>query len=111
VNSKFTSIIALAICTLVFDAQAITIRGASSCGEWVQETQKRGDGSPDATSSFWLLGYLSASASLKQKDILKGTDSASIFVWVQNYCRANPLDKIPDAANELFEELVKRKGL
>lgn len=88
-----------------------TIRGFSSCGEWVQETQRNGNGKPDASSSFWLLGYLSGLATYSGKDALKGTTTESLYVWVSNYCQKNPLDNLADAGGELFRELARRKGL
>lgn len=45
------------------------------------------------------------------KDILKGTDNASIFLWFDNYCQANPLKNMIDGADSLFDELVKQKKL
>ena len=90
-------------------AEALQIRGFTSCGTWVKETQE--DGWGIVTSRMWLLGYLSGKASGSGKDVLRGTDNDSIFLWVDNYCKANPLKDIGDAGAALFSELAKKKGL
>ena len=104
----------MALCCLVlsatvFDARAITIRGAESCGIWVKERQEK------KISTFihqrWLAGYLSGIAVGNGKDVLKGTDNESIFLWMDNYCQANPLKDIADGSEVLFLELVKQKKL
>ena len=99
----------LVLSATVFDARAITIRGAESCGIWVKERQEK------KISTFihqrWLAGYLSGIAVGNGKDVLKGTDNESIFLWMDNYCQANPLKDIADGSEVLFLELVKQKKL
>jgi len=55
----------------------------------------------------WVMGFLSASADASGKDFLKDTDAKSIFLWMDNYCRANPLKHVAHGARELFFELGK----
>ena len=92
-------------------ATGVVLRGgSSSCGQWVQD--RRADGKPEDSSRFWLMGYMSGLARGTDKDILKDTDSASIILWMENYCRANPLKSVADGADVLFNELeqkIKRK--
>lgn len=90
-------------------ASAVEIRGMPSCGEWVSDRAK---GGLDFTASqFWLLGYMSGLVFATSTDALKGTDSSSIYLWMDNYCRANPLKKVNDGVQDLFFELKKQKGL
>ena len=109
---KKTRATAMALCCLVLsatvvDAQAVAIRGATSCGLWVKDRQEK----IAFVHHRWVLGYLSGLAFESDKDILKTTDAESIFLWVDNYCRANPLKDIDDAGTTLFYELVKQKKL
>ena len=43
-------------------------------------------------------------------DIAKGTDADGLIGWIDNWCRANPIENIADAAQNLIFELYKRKG-
>jgi len=87
----------------------VELRGAPSCGSWTEMS---------ATSSnqrlyaeFWLVGYLSGRVMGSEKDFLKGTDNSSINLWMDNYCKANPLEDIHKGADELAAELIQKKKL
>lgn len=85
-------------------AQALTIRGARSCGDWVQgRTADR-----NTHAEAWLVGYLSGRAAASGVDILKGTDNPSLFLWMDNFCRAQPLKDIEDGASDLVPELARK---
>jgi hypothetical protein len=85
---------------------AVMVRGGASCGQWVSE-----EGVSKALNQLWLLGYLSGLVAYSDKDALKGTDSPSIFLWMDNYCKANPLKRVDEGGQDLYLELVKQKGL
>ena len=106
----FTSMVLIAI---AIDARAITVLGARSCGTWIESRTDNSSGKSWASlaSESWLVGYLSGLAGGIDKDFLKGTDAPSIFLWVDNYCRSNPLKAIDDAGIALALELVKQKRL
>ena len=111
---KKTRATAMTLCYLVlsatvFDAQAVSIRGGASCGVWIKERQEKGW--PLVAKQNWLMGYLSGLAVENGKDFLRTTDAESIFLWVDNYCRANPLKDIDDAGFDLSRELIKQKKL
>lgn len=91
---------------LVQSVFAINVRGATSCGDWVQERQLKGS----TTRQTWVVGYLSGLAVGSEVDFIGKKDNPSLFLWIDNYCRANPLKDIDDAANELALELIKSKG-
>ena len=88
---------------------AVTIRGAPSCGNWIEEREKGSMSS--LANGYWLLGFLSALAIETERDFIKGTDNASIFLWADNYCRANPIRDISDGGYRLFIELSKQKRM
>ena len=84
-------------------------RQAPSCGEWVVHREK--SDTLALGNASWLLGYLSGMAVGSGKDFLSATDNASIFKWMDNYCRANPLRNVSDGGNALAAELSKKKGV
>ena len=56
-------------------------------------------------------GYLSGRAGVSGGDFLKGTDNDSIFLWLDNYCRANPQMDLEQAGIDLARELMQLKGI
>jgi hypothetical protein len=103
----------MAFATLCFSsAQAVTVTGARSCGDWLKYKPVSNDKEwPRVVAEAWVVGYLSGIATGTDKDALKGTTASSLFVWMDNHCQTNPLDDISDGAINLYFELVKRKGL
>lgn len=93
-------------------ASAVTIRGFSSCGEWVEEHSPIPKSTDERVSQeFWLLGFLSGVAALSEDDILRGTDNASLYLWMTNYCKANPLNSVGKGAGALYFELKEKMGI
>ncbi len=93
--------------TLPLLSQGQTIFGAPDCGQWVK------DNNPNRKA--WLLGYMSGLnvahelADLKPKDPLDKMRSAEqAFLWIDNYCKANPLKTVAIAGLELFQELKSK---
>lgn len=82
-------------------AHAFTVFGGQDCGQWIANPNKT-----------WVAGYLSGlnSAVVKKSydplDQLGSLDQA--VLWIDNYCKANPLDRTIKAANLLFMELEDR---
>ncbi len=104
--SVFLVILILMLTSMELGARTIEVRGVRSCGEWVSDNKTLALG-----NQTWLLGYLSGIAVATRKQILSGTDNQSIYLWVDNYCRANPLQSLSDAGADLYFELVKQKNL
>lgn len=94
---------------LTTSANALSTKGARGCGVWV--TDRSAGLSRSVGNETWFIGYLSGLAVYSNKDILKDTDNDSLYLWVDNYCRSNPLKDISDAGVDLFFELKKQKGL
>ena len=80
----------------------------TSCGSW---TQARGN-HQSAYMEYWVMGFVSGAnvvrASEDKTDILKGTDPAALWSWIDNYCYAKPLERFPVAVGYLVIELRER---
>ena len=81
--------------------------GDFDCGQWIAN--------PSAYRKTWLVGHLSGINALhivleqKPKDPLDKLSSAEqADLWITNYCKANPLEKVSFASFMLFQELKKR---
>lgn len=87
-----------------------TVYGVPDCGEWVSETRPH--------LLFWFAGYLSGfnqaySSFISNKSKrynplgeLKSLDQAKI--WMDNWCKANPLESVDTGAIVLFNELISK---
>lgn len=92
------------------NALAVTIRGSPSCGNWI-DYKNKGDKLGTIVNERWLVGFLSGMAISEQLDVLPGTDNDSLSLWMDNYCRANPLESVFAGGELLFWELAKKKRL
>lgn len=100
-------LLCLFIIAAVFDSQAVETRGAPSCGAWIkQKGTLQGSG-----SKGWLVGFLTGVAVESDKDLLAGTESDSLFFWVDKYCQENPLNDLALAGWVLSVELRLKKNL
>ena len=97
----------LVLSGVVNTAIAVEVRGVASCGTWIQE-QKADD---SHISQLWLLGFMSGLATGLERNLLDKTDNPSIFLWMDNYCKANPLKDVYDGGVDLSVELTKRKNI
>ncbi|MBL8661155.1 MAG: hypothetical protein JNM75_15570 [Rhodospirillales bacterium] len=86
--------------------------GQISCGRFVQERERRPGayGAYDATFRQWLLGFMTALnwSDPAQRDLLAGSDAEGAMLWVENYCRGQPLDTFFDATLALRRELIEK---
>ena len=79
--------------------------GMASCGTWLQRRQSK----QEAILASWIVGYLSGlNMESSGPDAIVGTDYDSLMGWIDNYCRANPLHPIAQAATALMGELRSR---
>jgi hypothetical protein len=88
-------------------AQSITTRGALSCGKWVEQRRPN----QVAWGETWLDGVLTGQSMAQRVDLLGGVPAESTYLWMDTYCRANPLRSTMDGAAQLVAELKKQKGL
>ena len=85
------------------------IRGAPSCGDWVTDHREKGILFIGDTN--WLMGFLSGIAYSSHQDFIKETTNESLYLWVDNFCQANPHKNLGDAGNALAKKLIKEKHL
>lgn len=110
--------ISLPAACLLFASSAIALlapadagadaRQSPSCGEWVVHREK--SDTLALANASWLLGYLSGMAIGSGKDYLAGSENSSLYKWMDNYCRKNPLRDLSSGANALAAELSGKKG-
>ena len=92
-------------------ADRVTVMGygTNTCGAFV--SVKPGTAEEEAYLA-WLGGFLSGANvwnPLTREDVLKGIDLPAVKVWMQNYCRANPLETVFTGALKLGNELIERR--
>jgi len=86
--------------------EELPVFGTLSCGEWVQ---RAGYPTGKITNEYWLAGFMSGQAVASKKNVLKDTDIASMTLWIDQYCKNDPLSNTVTAGKNLFLELLKRK--
>ena len=100
------------VCDLTAYAQiSPDIRGVPDCASWLQPEH--------ATREFmnksWLIGYLSGlnmafSLDERRKPInhFAGVTTKQIYLWMDNYCRANPLSSAMTGSSVLYQEMSNK---
>ena len=82
-----------------------TTFGEYDCGQWIN--------SKSDTKKAWLMGYVSGLntefyESSGKKDPLGRLNSAEqMFLWVDNYCKENPLSNLKNAGYFLLQALKR----
>jgi hypothetical protein len=73
--------------------------GIKSCGAWTADR----NGPLGQQDRQWILGFLSGVGwvHLTGQNPLDGLDAQAVWAWVDNYCKAHPLDKMA-SAGEVF---------
>mgnify|MGYP006083983065 CR=1 FL=1 len=84
-----------------------TSLGKQSCGSWIKTKDKEMD-------KAYLIGYLNGAIEMglffQVFNSSKGIDGNALEIWIDNYCKENPLEILDKAANSLlFNELVVLK--
>jgi len=82
-------------------ATIIGLGASTSCETW---TTARRDQKASALEQ-WMLGYLSGMGKvleLKRIDPLRGVDPNGVWTWIDNYCKANPLDLTVNAGTRFL---------
>jgi len=82
--------------------------GLDTCGKWVAARSGPGHGDAQLT---WIAGYLTGfnEWGWRGRDISGGEDGPAIAGWMDNYCRAHPLDNLREATDALIVELSSRQ--
>jgi hypothetical protein len=77
-------------------AEQVDIIGAgnASCGLRTAARRDRHAGYAEA----WVLGFLSAvGVTSSDKNPLRGVDAEAVWAWIDNYCRAHPLERLVES--------------
>ena len=97
-------------------AAAVTVKASVSCGAWMtdREKEKVGEKLASLFSRRWLIGYLSGLATGANKEFWDrpnaiALDYESVFLWMDDYCQANPRKDIADGAARLFQERTRSR--
>jgi hypothetical protein len=94
-------------------AQAYNVmgRGLDSCGAWITHRRDVKVGAPITANSEiadeetnWVVGFLSGVGFMGRGNVnpLDGMDAEGILAWIDNYCRAHPIERIVEAAGAFF---------
>jgi hypothetical protein len=85
--------------------------GIDSCGSWTANRPAYTPGGL-ATQSFqnalqdqaWVLGFLSGIGFVAKNgaDPLDGVDAEGVWAWIDNYCRAHPIEVLGQAAAAFY---------
>jgi hypothetical protein len=107
--SKVALVVAFSLWVLPASSQTSTTFGSPDCGQWIAEKTPMRSG--------WLMGYLTGLNWLHDmvgnnpKDPLDALNSADqAYLWMDNWCKANPLKKVTTGGVELFIELMGKKA-
>jgi hypothetical protein len=99
-------ILSVLLLTVLFSSSANAYKvygaGVKSCGVWIAEKEKNSVAFYRMTD--WLQGFVSGVGYVADFE-LKKTDGDAKALFVTNYCNANPLDKVADAAYKLIDAL------
>lgn len=86
---------------------------ARSCGQFVdaRDQGRRGNYQLENMFAAWIQGYMTGLNSLlvDTYDIAGSTDEDALELWLENYCKANPLDSFPKAVDGLIGVLYPKR--
>jgi hypothetical protein len=85
----------------------------NSCGTFARGRDLARNGASALEDQYvtWLSGYLTAYNVLRPHtyDITGGADVPSLMLWLENYCKTNPLANFVDATNALTQQLYSER--
>ena len=88
-------------------------RKMGSCGQYVtaRDEGRRGDLRDENRHINWIFGYVTAYnlQTPDTQDILGQTDREAILLWLENYCKQNPLTDFAEAMEPLTDELHPKR--
>lgn len=100
-------ILVIFLIVVSFPASASTMFGPADCDKWIEANSN--------IRKSWILGYMSGLnamfdilVSSSPDHLNKITSADEIFVWMDNYCTNNPLEKLSNGGKELLLELAKK---
>ena len=102
-----SKLITFFLCLLCLSASAEWVRGDPDCAMWTKpESNAR-----ELENKAWLIGFLSGAnmafsldADRKPFNYFGGITTGQIYLWMDDYCRANPLSSAVYGVGELMLE-------
>ncbi len=95
------------------NANAFDTLGMPNCGRWIKNKENSKPNSPtwqDVVNNAWLMGYLSGlNADERKGNFLAKASGEQLTLWMENYCKAHPLNDLADGSQALASELMKKK--
>jgi hypothetical protein len=78
------------------DSYYVTL-GATSCGSYIEQRKDQKSSAYNDTA-MWVSGYLIAYNYVEpdSNNSLGDTDLNGVMLWLENWCRANPLKSVAD---------------
>ena len=105
--------VAIAAACMAISVSATQVYGSSDCGTWVAA---KTEPLSRRAQELWLVGYLSGLNAMHDRTGLKPADPlgrvnsmTQVFLWMDNYCQANPLKFVVQGADGLWLELNTSK--
>ncbi len=83
--------------------EAYGVGSKASCGSWTEEMRNDKDSIRGFILRAWVQGFVSGYGYARGN--LKRVDNPAMFGFINNYCAANPLDSVADAAEALVAKM------
>ena len=100
-----TALIVMTVSSPVM-AQTLTTLGAYDCGEWIARKKNT---FIESQATSWLAGFMTGlNFDGRGKNLLKKVSPDQIYLWMDNYCKANPLSTTVTGGQLLMYELDKK---
>lgn len=87
-----------------------TFGNGGDCARWIKTTGTEADWN----NRHWLAGHISGlntgaiNSGASKIDALKGISTEQLLLWMDNYCKANPLKNVKAGAWALYLELTTK---
>ncbi len=92
---------------------SVTTGKMESCGQYVaaRDEGRRGKYRGENRHINWIFGYVTAYNMQTRNtwEITGQTDTEAMLLWLENYCKKNPLDGFADAMEKLMGELHPKR--
>jgi hypothetical protein len=90
-------------------AEAYTVMGVRDCGQWVSQRQNEQAGT-SISSETWVIGYLSGMSVGRSEEFwrrdTREISNEQVYLWMDKFCRENPLSSVADGALALYYEIT-----
>lgn len=88
---------------------AFQSQGQRSCGTFIEARNSRSD--QGGYAGAWIGGYITAYNAITPNtySILGASDYNSVILWMENWCKANPLSSVTSGMEELTIALYPRR--